>query len=102
MIWTPTARKSLRATSKFILNLWNEQVKKEFLNKLNLRIEQIAKNPELAPSFEDSNVRKLFVHESVSLFYEISEDHVKLLLVWDNRMDPAKLYRNLRGMDDDG
>lgn len=50
-IWSPTARKSLRQTSAFISELWNEQVKNEFLNQLNFRVDQIKKNPELAPAF---------------------------------------------------
>ncbi|WP_420575680.1 type II toxin-antitoxin system RelE/ParE family toxin [Ekhidna sp.] len=59
VIWAPTARRSLRRTSDFISELWNEQVKTEFLNQLNFRVEQIRRNPELAPSFQDSEVRKL-------------------------------------------
>ena len=95
VIWSPTARKSLRQTSSFISELWNEQVKTEFLNQLNFRIEQIQKNPELAPTFEDSNVRKLVIHKSVSLFYLNLPERLKLILIWDNRQEPAKLYRQL-------
>lgn len=95
VIWSPTARKSLRRTSNFISELWNEQVKSEFLNQLNFRIEQIQTNPELAPTYEDSEVRKLVIHKSVSLYYMNLPEHLRLLLVWDNRQDPAKLYRQL-------
>lgn len=75
--------------------LWNEQVKTEFLNQLNFRIEQIQRNPELAPTFEDSEVRKMEIHKSVSLFYLNSPKHLRLLLIWDNRQSPAKLFRQL-------
>ncbi|MEQ9576682.1 MAG: type II toxin-antitoxin system RelE/ParE family toxin [Marinoscillum sp.] len=95
VIWSPTARKSLRRTSVFISELWNEQVKTEFLNQLNFRVDQIRKNPELAPTFEDSEVRKLVIHKSVSLYYLNLPEHLRLLLVWDNRQDPAKLYQEL-------
>lgn len=76
VIWAPTARRSLRRTSDFISELWNEQVKTEFLNQLNFRIAQIQKNPELAHSFEDSEIRKLVIHKSVSLFYQNFPEHV--------------------------
>lgn len=95
VIWSPTARRSLRRTSDFILELWNEQVKTEFISQLNFRIAQIQKNPELAPTFEDSDIRKLVIHKSVSLFYLNFPDHVRLLLVWDNRQTLAELYRKL-------
>ena len=95
VVWSPTARKSLRQTSDFISELWSEQVKTEFLNQLNYRIEQIQRNPELAPTFEDSEVRKLVIHKSVSLYYLNMPEHLRLLLVWDNRQNPAELYRQL-------
>jgi len=95
VIWSPTARKSLRRSSNFISELWNEQVKSEFLNQLNFRIEQIRRNPELAPTFEDSEVRKLVIHKSVCLYYLNLPEHLRLLLIWDNRQDAAGLYRQL-------
>lgn len=95
VIWAPTARRSLRRTSDFISELWNEQVKTEFLNQLNFRVEQIQRNPELAPTFDDSEVRKLVIHKSVSLFYLNQPDHIRLLLIWDNRQNPAEIYRLL-------
>jgi len=95
VIWAPTARRSLRQTSDFISELWNEQVKTEFLNQLNFRIEQIQRNPELATTFEDSEVRKLVIHKSVSLFYLNQPEHIRLLLIWDNRQNPTELYRKL-------
>lgn len=85
VIWAPTARRSLRRTSDFISELWNEQVKTEFLNQLNFRVEQIRRNPELAPTFQDSEVRKLVIHKSVTLFYLNHPEHIRLLLIWDNR-----------------
>ncbi|MEQ6117964.1 type II toxin-antitoxin system RelE/ParE family toxin [Reichenbachiella sp. MALMAid0571] len=95
VVWSPTARKSLRRTSDFISEFWNEQVKTEFLNQLNFRIEQIQRNPELAPTFEDNDVRKLVIHKSVSLYYLNLPEHLRLLLIWDNRQDSTKLYRQL-------
>ena len=95
VIWSPTARKSLRQTSNFISELWNEQVKTEFLNQLNFRVEQIERNPELAPTFEDSEVRKLVIHKSISLYYLNLPEYLRLLLIWDNRQDPAELSRKL-------
>ena len=95
VIWAPTARRSLRRTSDFISELWNEQVKTEFLNQLNFRVDQIRRNPELAPTFQDSKVRKLVIRKSVSLYYLNDPEHIRLLLIWDNRQNPADLYKQL-------
>ena len=95
VIWTRTARKSLRSTSDFITELWNEKVTNEFLSQLDYRIKQIQQNPELAPAFKDSEIRQLLIHKTVSLFYKNYPDFIKLLLVWDNRQDPKTLYGKL-------
>jgi|AntRauTorcE11898_2_1112593.scaffolds.fasta_scaffold06315_4 plasmid stabilization system protein ParE len=94
-IWTPTARESLQQTKDFLIQLWDEQVADEFLNQLDYRIEQIQQNPELAPTFNNSEIRQLLIHKSVSLFYKNDPEHLKLLLVWDNRQDPAQLLKKV-------
>lgn len=58
VVWTKTARGSLVETTDFILHVWNEDVQNSFLNKLDYRIEQIKKNPELAPTYRKSEYRK--------------------------------------------
>lgn len=67
--WTKTAQKTLEETSDFILERWNPQVNEEFLDQLDYRIIQIQRNPELAPVFESSNIRRLLIHKTISLFY---------------------------------
>lgn len=95
IVWTPTARKSFQETKDFLTELWNEQVTDEFLNQLDYRIEQIKRNPQLAPTFKNSEFRQLLVHKTVSLFYKIYPDHIKLLLIWDNRQDPTQLQKRI-------
>ena len=95
VIWTPTARISLQHTCDFLAEHWNEQVAEEFLNQLDYRISQIQKNPELAPTFELSEFRQLIIHKSTSLFYRNFPGYIKLLLVWDNRQNPAEMLNRL-------
>ncbi len=100
VIWTPTARKSLQQTSNFITKVWDEEITTQFLNQLDYRISQIQKNQELAPTFEDSGIRQLLIHTSITLFYRNHPDYIKLLLVWDNRQNPADLLDKLKKTDD--
>ncbi len=95
VFWTPIAKKSLEQTVAFLSEHWSESIVDEFLNQLDYRISQIQQNSELAPTFLKSEFRQLLIHKSVSLFYRNSDGHIKLLLVWDNRQDPAKLRRKL-------
>jgi len=67
--WTETAIKTLRETSDFILELWNSDVNDEFIAQIDHRISQLQNNPELAPAFENTEIRGLIIHRTVSLFY---------------------------------
>ena len=57
VIWTRTSKKSLRETYDFISGVWSDEIGEEFLNQLDYRISQIQRNPELAPTFIDSEFR---------------------------------------------
>ncbi len=97
VLWTPLAKDSLVETAKFISELWNEQVVDDFLSRLDYKIEQIQDHPELGPSFKNSPYRQLLIHESVTLFYRNYPEYLKLLLIWDNRQNPALLFEKLTG-----
>jgi len=93
--WTETARITLQETSDFILELWSSDVHKEFVEQLDYRIEQLQSNPELAPAFENTQIRRLIVHRTVSLFYVNTPLFIKILVIWDNRQDADKLLDKL-------
>ncbi|QNL22218.1 type II toxin-antitoxin system RelE/ParE family toxin [Hyphobacterium sp. CCMP332] len=93
--WTRTAKKSLQETSEFILELWNLKIKEEFIEQVDYRIKQIQRNPKIAPKFKDNQIRRLVIHNTVSLFYIDKPKYIKLLLIWDNRQDPDSLLDKL-------
>ena len=93
--WTETARKTLQETSGFIIELWNSEINEEFVEQLDYRITQLQNNPELGPTFENTQIRKLVIHKSVSLFYINTPQYIRLLVIWDNRQDPVRLLEKL-------
>ncbi len=93
--WTETARRTLQETSDFILELWSTDVNKEFVEQLDYRIKQLQNNPELAPAFENTQIRRLIIHRTVSLFYVNTPQFIKILVIWDNRQDADKLLDKL-------
>ena len=97
--WTETAKHTLNETSKFILELWNEQVKEDFLDQLEYRIGQLQRNPELGLAFEKTNFRKLIIHKTVSLLYVNKREFIKILVIWDNRSNPNQLLEKLTNAD---
>ncbi|MEQ9298690.1 MAG: type II toxin-antitoxin system RelE/ParE family toxin [Cyclobacteriaceae bacterium] len=95
IIWTPLGLKSLDQTTNFIEEQWNEDMADNFLDRLDERIEQLKLNPEIAPTHEQTNYRKLMIHPLVTLFYKLETDHISLILVWGNKQDPDELKEKL-------
>lgn len=100
VIWSPLALESLKEIVEFLETRWTDQIIEKFLSQMDFRITQIQENPELAPSIENAPFRQLLIHETTSLFYRNHPDHIKVLLVWDNRQDPAKLLKKLKASND--
>ena len=100
VIWTPLALDSLKEVVDFLETKWSDQIVEKFLRQVDYRIEQIQENPELAPSIENTLFRLLLIHKTTSLFYRNHPDHIKVLLVWDNRQNPAKLLKKLKASND--
>lgn len=93
--WTETARRTLQETSNFILELWSTDVNEEFVEQLDYRISQLQNDPELAPTFENTPIRRLIIHRTVSLFYVNTPQFIKILVIWDNRQDADRLLEKL-------
>lgn len=93
--WTETARRTLQETSDFVLDVWGADVNEKFIEQLDYRITQLRDNPELAPAFENTQIRRLIIHKTVSLFYVNTAEFIKILVVWDNRQDADRLRKKI-------
>jgi len=79
------------------MHTWGSEILDKFLDSLDLKISQLQLNPEMAPKFENSAIRRMFIHKHISLFYSNFDTYIKILLVWDNRQDPVKLATRILG-----
>ena len=97
-VWTPLGLKSLEKTTAFIEEQWNMEVTDSFLDRLDERIEQLKRNPKIGPNYEQTRYRRLTIHSLVTLYYELKNDHIRLVLVWANKQDPEELREKLKRM----
>jgi plasmid stabilization system protein ParE len=97
LIWTPIALKSLQETIDFLNLKWNAQIVDAFIDLLEEKLKLLQSNPEIAPKIGNQDIRRLLIHPTISLFYQLNQDHLKILLVWDNRQNPEVFYEKLKG-----
>ena len=89
--WSPLAEQKFDA----ILEYWTNRNKSEaFSNKLIDLFEEateiIASFPEIGRTTDIENVRQKLVRDYI-IFYQVDEDVINILTVWDPRQDPDKL-----------
>ena len=89
--WSLLAQKNLRSIKK-IYDLRNQS--STYSNKLLKTFKDTAKliekYPEASILTDFENVRGFIILDYI-LFYEILEDHILILLVWDCRKDPEQI-----------
>lgn len=91
VIWSPLAKKQRRE----ILEYWiSHNRSKSYSRKLNSLFKGAQKlislHPNIGVPTTDPNIRHKLVRD-YSLFYELREDSIIILTVWDHRQDPKKL-----------
>lgn len=95
-VWTDLGLKSLEKTTHFIEEQWNVDVADNFLDRLDERVAQLEENPQIGPTYGHTAFRQPLIHPQVTLFYELKNDYISLVLVWANRQNPDDLREQLK------
>jgi plasmid stabilization system protein ParE len=92
VVITPRAQKELNQLFEYFELEWSIKVKNDFVNKLHLVLNIVAKSPESFPITNKNNkFRKCVVTKHNTLFYHYNEKHIVVVAVFDTRQNPKKL-----------
>ncbi len=96
IIWSYKAQKD----RKNILNYWFLRNKsKTYSAKLNSLFQQaillVSNHPNIGTPTNFGTVRSKIVRD-YQIFYEVNDDSIHILTVWDSRQNPDKLPRKLK------
>jgi hypothetical protein len=91
IIWTKNSELQLQEILEFFTErnksgLYSRKLYKKFKTELLT----VSKNPELGIKTKFDHIRGLIIEDYI-LFYEIVEDRILILKVWDCRLNPDKL-----------
>lgn len=91
IIWSPRAKSDLFTILSFY---YKRNGTKSYSNKLNTSLRSairlLEKNPTLGVLVDVKNIRNL-IQGDLNVFYEIKEESIEIITVWDSRQDPEKL-----------
>jgi len=91
VVWTKNSEIQLQEILEFFTkrNL-SGHYSRELYRRFKTELKTAAKNPELGIKTKLDQIRGLII-ENYILFYEILEDRIIILKVWDCRQNPDKL-----------
>lgn len=96
VILSKRASKKLIKLLDYLESEWSLKVKNEFIEKLDDSINQIRKYPE---SFQESEIkkglRKCIITKQTTLYFRYDSKSIKIITMFDNRMNPGKLGKEL-------
>ena len=92
------AQYKLKRLAEYLLKEWGHKVKKDFLAKLNAKIEQISVHPESCQkSTEFGGIYKCVVTKQTTFFYRVDfvKEEIEIITLFDTRQDPDRLKQQL-------
>ena len=76
---------------------WSNKVKTDFIKKLDKSLKQIQKHPD---SCQKSDIVKglhlMIVTKQTSLFYRYDAKKIMIVTIFDNRMNPKKIKKEIQ------
>ncbi len=97
VIVSKRAAKRLNELLEYLELEWSLKVKHDFTQKLDKSLSQIQKFPNSCPQSEFvKGLHILVVAKQTSLIYQFDSKAIKIIALFDNRMNPDKLKREIK------
>ncbi len=97
VILSKRAAKRLNGLFEYLETEWSLKTKRDFTKKLDKSIKQIQKFPSSCPQSElEKGLFMLVVTKQTSLFYRFDSESITIVALFDNRMNPAKLKKEIK------
>ena len=95
---SPLADYKLTKLLGYIEEEWGKPSKETFLKELEGKVNQISSQPKSSPIAEHFNeVHWCIDTPQCSLYYRILKQEIEVITVTDNRQDPHKIIKEIRG-----
>lgn len=92
IVWSKKAQYNFYSIQNYLDLYWTPLTSKKFINDVLHINSLLEKNPELGKYRADLECREIVISKHVKLYYQIKEDHIRLIAFWNNRQQPAEIY----------
>ena len=97
IVLSKRASKKIANLLDYLEDEWSIKVRDNFLKKLDKSIKQIQEFPESCIETDYiKGLRMLVVTKQTSLFYRFDNKTIKIVTIFDNRMNPNNIKKELK------
>ena len=95
LIWSDEALENLKGIIEYLEKNWTTREIKKFARLLDKNLNLIEVNPQTFPKSDHSKgFRRAVISKQVSIFYQIENQFVHVISVFDNRQNPNRILKN--------
>lgn len=91
VFWSKKSDKRFDEIIDFLLNNWGEKSVSIFVTKIHEFIEIVGEFPEIGSlEHKELNIRAFVVVKQITIFYQLRENKIIILNLYDNRQKPKR------------
>lgn len=91
VIWSFNAEEDYKKVIEYLRDEWSVTVAMNFIEKTERRLESLTVHPLLGIASEkDKNIRSVVLTKHNKLYYQITENTIEVLNIFDTRQSPDK------------
>jgi len=92
LYWSDRALADLQNIIDYLTENWTQKEIRNFVRRLDKRLDIIATNPRLFPkTIKRNNVRRSVLTKHTVIYYETDKDLISIVTLFDPRQNPKKL-----------
>lgn len=92
LFWSDRALEDLQNIIEYLREKWTQKEIRNFVRRLDKRLELISVNPRLfSKTAKRKNIRRSVLTKHTTIYYEVAENAVTIVTLFDPRQHPKKL-----------
>ncbi len=95
LIWSDEALENLKGIIEYLEKSWTSREIKKFARLLDKNLNLIRVNSKSFPkSGQSEDFRRAVISKQVSIIYQIENQGIQIISIFDNRQNPNRLKKN--------
>lgn len=97
IVLSKRAAQKFEKLTEYLESEWPERVKNSFVEKFDQMVNQLRTFPELGQKTELlKGLHRLVITKQTTIYYQYDDSRIKIATIFDTRMDPKKIKKEIK------